>query len=147
MSISVKDIMTPDPACCTPNMPLREVARLMVEHDCGEIPVVASDSERRPIGVITDRDIVIRTLGAGIDPMTRTVADCMSTPCITVTPDTSLEDCCDVMESHQIRRVPVVEDDGNIVGIVALADIVNFSSRRTAAEVIKEVSQPHGKMH
>ena len=147
MSIAVKDIMTPDPAVCTPDSPLTEVAKLMVEHDCGEIPVVASADELRPIGVITDRDIVVRTLGADLDPMQRSVRHCMSTPCITVSADATLEDCCELMESQQIRRVPVVDDDGTLVGIVALADIVNHSSRRTAAEVIKEVSQPAGKPH
>lgn len=139
--MKVTEFMTPDPACCTPQSALGDVARMMADNDCGEIPVVASLEDRKPVGVITDRDIVVRTLGAGSDPMKKTAGDCMTTPCITVTPETLLVDCCDVMERNQIRRVPVVDDAGRLVGIVALADVTKAAGRRTTAEVITEVSE------
>jgi len=146
--MKVTELMTPDPACCTPQTKLTDVARMMAENDCGEIPVVTSREDRKPIGVITDRDIVVRTLGAGDDPMQKTAGDCMTTPCITVTPETTLVECCDVMEQNQIRRVPVVDDGGRLVGIVALADVTKCAGRRTTAEVIKEVSeQREGTTH
>ncbi len=113
--MNVKDLMTSDPACCTPDTPLAEVARMMVSHDCGEIPVVAGSSDMRPVGVVTDRDIVIRTLASGINPLDKAARDCMSTPAITVSIDTSLDECCDLMESHQVRRIPVIDDHGKLV--------------------------------
>jgi CBS domain-containing protein len=142
--MNVKDVMTSEPACCMPETSLVEVARMMVECDCGEIPVIASGTDRRPIGVITDRDIVIRTLADNINPLEKSAVDCMTTPVVTVTPDCDLSECCDLMETHKIRRVPVVDDRGNLVGIVAQADIALSAGRRATAEVVKEVSQPAG---
>ncbi len=142
--MDVRSAMTPDPACCTPQTKLADVAKMMLENDCGEIPVVADKEARKPVGVITDRDIVIRTLARGADPTQKTAADCMTSPAVTVTPDMSLVECCDVMEREQIRRVPVVDADGRLCGIVALADVAMHAGRRTTAEVVKEVSEPNG---
>jgi CBS domain-containing protein len=140
--MQVKDIMTPGPACCTPDTSLQRVAEMMVEHDCGEIPVVENAANMLPVGVITDRDITCRTVAKGLNPLTLTVAECMTTPCVTVTPDTPLDECCRVLEENQIRRVPVVDADGACCGIVALADIARNAAKRETAEVVKEVSEP-----
>jgi CBS domain-containing protein len=114
----------------------------MVDHDCGEIPVVDSKDTRLPIGVVTDRDIVCRTVARGINPLELTVADCMSTPCVTVTPEMTVEQCSKIMEQNMIRRVPVVDADGSCCGIVALADIALHAKTNLTAEVVKEVSEP-----
>lgn len=140
--MQVKDVMTPDPACCTRDTGLQEVAQMMIDHDCGEIPVVEDQEGKLPIGVITDRDIVCRTVAKGLNPLDLTVADSMSTPCVTVTPETSLEECCRVLEDNQIRRVPVVDASGCCCGIVALADIALHTKESVAGEVVKEVSEP-----
>ena len=140
--MQVKDVMTPDPACCTPDSTLQRVAEMMVENDCGEIPVVDNMASMLPIGVITDRDITCRTVAKGLNPLTMTVGDCMTTPCITVTPDMPLGECCRIMEEKQIRRVPVVDASGACCGIVALADIAKHAAKSDAAEVVKEVSEP-----
>ena len=115
---------------------------MMVDHDCGEIPVVDDKESKVPIGAITDRDIVCRTVARGINPLDLTVADCMSTPCVTVTPGMSIQECSRIMEENKIRRVPVVDADGCCCGIVALADIALHAGRDLTAEVIKEVSEP-----
>jgi CBS domain-containing protein len=138
----VKDVMTADPACCISETALQEVAQMMIDHDCGEIPVVESKETKLPIGVITDRDIVCRTVARGLNPLDLTVADCMSKPCVTVTPDMSLEECTTILEENKIRRVPVVDADGSCCGIVALADIALHAKKSVAGEVIKEVSEP-----
>lgn len=135
----VKDIMTSDPACCTPDASLMEVARMMVEYDCGEIPVVESEDNRQPVGVITDRDIVVRTLGESLDPTDMMAREIMSKPVVTVTPETSFEDCKRVLEEKQIRRVPVVDENGAICGIVALADITRYGTQNDVGEVLQEV--------
>jgi CBS domain-containing protein len=140
--MQVKEVMSTDPACCTPETGLREVAQMMVNNDCGEIPVVENMETKMPIGVITDRDIVCRTVARGLDPLDLTAADGMSKPCVTVTPDMSLEECSQIMEENQIRRVPVVDAAGSCCGIVALADIARRAKKSVAGEVVKELSQP-----
>lgn len=138
----VTDIMTSDPACCTPDTPLRDVARMMVDHDCGEIPVVDNIKTRRLVGVITDRDIVVRAVAVGKNPLELTAEWSMSTPPITVTEDTTLDDCRETMEEHQIRRVPVVEAKGTVRGMVSQADIARAASPRETGDLVKEVSRP-----
>ena len=141
--MQVKEVMTADPACCISGTTLQEVAQMMIDHDCGEIPVVENQETRLPIGVITDRDIVCRTVARGLNPLDLTVADCMSEPCVTVTPDMSVEACSKIMEENKVRRVPVVDADGSCCGIVALADIALHAKRSVAADVVKEISEPH----
>jgi CBS domain-containing protein len=140
--MQVKDVMTADPACCTADTPLPHVARMMVDNDCGEIPVVDDKASKLPIGVVTDRDIVCRIVARNINPVGAIAADCMSQPVVTVTPDMSLEECCRLMEEKLIRRVPVVDERGACCGIVALADIALQIRKSAAGEVVKEVSQP-----
>src|SRR6266480_3711709 len=140
--MQVKEVMTADPTCCIPETGLQEVAQMMVDHDCGEIPVVENKQTKIPIGVITDRDIVCRTVAQGLNPLDLSVADCLSKPCVTVTPEMSIEECSRILEENQIRRVPVVDADGSCCGIVSLADIALHARKSVAGEVIKEVSQP-----
>ncbi|MBI3312961.1 MAG: CBS domain-containing protein [Candidatus Omnitrophica bacterium] len=139
--MKVEDIMTDDPSCCTPDTTLLKVAKMMSDMDCGEIPVVDNQISLKPVGVITDRDIVCRAVAEGKNPLDMTVRECMSSPCIAVTPDTSLEECCGILEKNQIRRVPVVDEQGSCCGIVAQADIARKASEEQVAEVVKEVSR------
>ena len=145
--MNVKDFMTADPACCTKDTSLQDVARMMLDNDCGEIPVVSTKEERKPIGVVTDRDIVIRLVAKGQNALDKRAGDCMSEPCVTVTPDMSLVDCTGLMETHKIRRVPVIDESGRLCGIVALADVAEHGGKRTTTELLKEVSQPGPKTH
>jgi CBS domain-containing protein len=140
--MQVLEVMTPDPACCTADTKLAEVARMMVDHDCGEIPVVDNQTNKLPVGVVTDRDIVCRTVARDLNPLELTASDCMTKPIVTVTPDMAVEECYRIMEDKRIRRIPVVDDRGSCCGIVALADIALVTGKRIAGEVIKEVSAP-----
>jgi CBS domain-containing protein len=133
--------MTESPACCTPETGVQSVAQLMVDNDCGCIPVVESEETGKPVGVITDRDIVTRAVAEGRNPLDLTAADVMTKNVITVTPGTSIEECCDLMEQQQIRRITVVDDSGSCCGIVAQADIANHADQRKTAEVVQEVSK------
>src|SRR5690606_37054302 len=110
MAKLARDVMTPDPACCTPDMTLDQVARLMLRNDCGEIPVI--DSAGQPIGVITDRDIVCRVVAEGKNPASHTVEEYMSQPVTTIRADAPLDEVVSTMEKHQIRRVPVIDERG-----------------------------------
>ena len=134
------EFMTENPACCTPATPLQQVAKMFVDHDCGCIPVVDSEKSMKPVGVITDRDICCRVVAEGKNALEMTAADCMTKSVVTVTPDTSLDECCAIMEDRQVRR-PVVDRDGRCCGMVAQADIAQFASSNKTAEVVKEVSK------
>ena len=140
--MQVKEIMTPDPFCCTADTSLEEVAKAMVEHDCGEIPIVRTSKDRTLVGVVTDRDIVCRLVAQGINPVDEAAESCMSTPVVAVRETTPLEECARIMEESQIRRVPVVNGGGMCCGIVAQADIAKNASRKITAELVKDVSQP-----
>lgn len=139
MSNLAKDLMTANPQCCTAETPLNEVAKLMVENDCGEIPVV--DAAKKLIGVVTDRDIVCRIVAKGQNPSAMTAQDAMTQPVISVTEDSSLEDVLSLMEEHQIRRVPVVDASGGCCGIVAQADVALVAEERETGEMVREVSR------
>ena len=141
LHMQVKDIMTEDPTCCTAQDPLQKAAQLMVDCDCGEIPVVDDVSTRVPIGVITDRDITCRTVAKGLNPLEMTVGDAMTSPIVSVRPYDSLENCCNLMEQNQIRRVPVVDDAGTGGGIISLADIALKGPKSESHEVLQEVSE------
>ena len=145
--MKVQDIMSRDPVCCTAEATLQEVARAMVDRDCGEIPVVENETSLRPVGVITDRDIACRAVATGRDTLQMTAAECMTSPCITVTPETSLDDCCRIMEERQIRRVLVVDGAGRCCGVVAQADIARHAPERETGRVVHEVSQPRPDGH
>jgi len=142
MARLARDIMTPNPVCCSPSTTLDEVARMMLHNDCGEIPIV--DTNDCLIGVITDRDIVCRAVARGKNPIGYTVETCMSAPVVTVREDDSFDDVVKKMEEHQIRRVPVVGDGGVCAGIIAQADIARSGPKPDVAELVREVSLQTG---
>jgi CBS domain-containing protein len=138
---TVSTVMTPDPATCKPDTPVRDIARMMLEHDCGQIPVL--DDKGMPLGVVTDRDIAMRVVAIGGDSLSPAV-DVMTSQAKTVRADSDLKDCVCLMEDAQIRRVPVVDASGRIAGIVALADIALAGKDKATVEVVKQVSVPAG---
>ncbi len=139
--MQVREIMSAKAACCSLTTPLVEVAEMMVEQDCGEIPVC--DDQGKPVGVVTDRDIVCRLVAKGREPTESTAQDCMSSPVVTVTPDTAIEDCARLMEQYQVRRLPVVAEDGTCCAIIAQADLAIKGPRDTSIEVVSKVSEPN----
>jgi CBS domain-containing protein len=138
--MDIRSVMTANPATCMPDATLRQVAQLMKQHDCGQIPVV--DQDRQPLGVITDRDIAVRAVAEGGDPANATVRDYMTSPAMTVSDECSLDDVANVMEQGQIRRVVVVDGKGCVAGIVAQADIALAGRDGKTAEIVKQVSEP-----
>lgn len=145
--MQVKEIMTSDPACCRSSTSLKEVAQLMVENDCGCVPVV--DAAGKPVGTITDRDICCRAVAQGKNPLELTAKDCMSTACVTIPLTATADECCELMEDHQIRRVLVTDEQGRCCGIVAQADIAT-DLQNLAGAFVTAVSQPKGaaaRMH
>jgi len=139
----VAALMSDTLAVCTPDTTIEDVAQLMVQHRCGQIPVVESRDRKVPVGVVTDRDIVCRLVARGKNPLAFTAAECMSQPAITVSVDDPVEEAVSVMERHQIRRVPVVDRDGACVGMMAQADVA-WKAEEAVAALVREVSRDTG---
>jgi CBS domain-containing protein len=136
---SIRDLMTTNPQTVEPSTPIVEVARVMRDADVGPVPVVEGD---RLVGLVTDRDIVVRVVADGNDPSSTTVGEIMSTDLVTVDPDQPLDEALRLMAAHQVRRLPVTEEDGRTVGIVAQADIAReLGDDRATGQVVEEISQ------
>lgn len=140
--MKAKEIMTQNPACCVPATNLQEVARMMCDSNCGVIPVVESLQSMKLSGILTDRDIVCRSVAEGKNPLQLAARDCMSKQIVSVPQDASLEDCLDVLERNQIRRVPVVDKKGACIGILSLADLAKSASPEEAGKVLQSISEP-----
>ena len=143
--MQVREIMTENPACCTPQTEMREVARLMKDCDCGAIPVVDDKDSGRCIGVITDRDIVMRCLADGKNPLDCRVGDAMSSQVITVYADDSVEDAVRAMEDNEIRRLVVVDENDRCIGMVSQADVALNAPENQTAQLVRDVSSPSGQ--
>lgn len=140
--MKVQKIMSTNLACATPDMSLQRAAQMMIEHDCGAIPVCENVGSKKLLGIITDRDIVTRAVAQGRNPLELKVQDCMSKPVEFISPDAGIKECCEMMEKNQIRRMPVVDSEGKCCGIISQADIALHLSKERIGEVVKEVSQP-----
>ena len=139
----VAELMSETLAVCVPASTIENVAQLMAQHHCGEIPVVESFEHKVPVGVVTDRDIVCRLVAKGKDPLKVKADECMSQPVIVVRADDSVDDAVSVMQRHQIRRVPVVDPDGVCVGMLAQADVARQAEEKVA-KLVREVSRDTG---
>ena len=141
--MKIQDIMTKKPSTVTPDTGVVQAARLMKDEDIGVIPVVDGD---RVVGIVTDRDIAIRAVAEGRRIDETRVKDVMSTDVKTVKLSGSVEDAMKLMGREQIRRVPVVDDKGHLVGIVSQADVVlEAKDDKHAEDMIEKISSPGGK--
>src|SRR5215212_2001566 len=138
--MKVGEIMTTNPAHCFDTTSLADVAKMMAECDCGSIPVVDGAETKKPIGTITDRDIVLRTVAHNKNPLTMLAGEVMTMDPVTVREDASFEEACEAMEKAQIRRILVVDENGACCGIVAQADIALKAGESQTAELVKDVS-------
>ncbi len=142
--MQVSEIMTPDPATCTPETSLQDVARMMVDCDCGAIPVVGSDGSGEPAGIVTDRDIVCRAVAEGRNPLQMRAGDVMTANVLRIDQHEDVENLMRLMEKNQVRRVVVV-DGKRCVGMVSQADVARHLSDDVAGELVEDISRPsHG---
>ena len=135
--IKCREIMTSNVKTATRDMPLRDVAAIMRDGDMGSIPVV---EDGKLVGIVTDRDIVVRSIADGKDASTP-VGDAMTTEIFAVRPDDFVFEAIRLMGDKQVRRVPVVDSDGALAGIIAMADIaLEMEDEREIAETLEEIS-------
>ena len=137
MGQSIRDLMTSDVRACEPSTSAVEAAKVMARENVGPVPVV---EDGRLVGMITDRDIVVRVIAEERDPASTTVGEIASRDLVTVTPDTDLDEALEHMSQHQVRRLPVVDGD-RLVGIVAQADIARLGKDKKTGEVVEEISR------
>jgi CBS domain-containing protein len=144
--MKVQDIMTKNPATVTPDTPLRDAARLMKDEDVGVIPVVESTGSKRLVGLVTDRDIAVRVVAEGRDASQSRVQDAMSANLKTCKASDDVNDVMDVMAREQVRRIPIVDERGALVGIVSQADIVREAkSDKKSERTVEQISEPGGR--
>ncbi len=137
-----RDVMTRDPALCIPTDPASMAARLMRDHDVGSIPVTEDRKTKRLVGIVTDRDIAISVVAEERDPSGATVGDIMTPDPLTCRPDDDLVRVIATMESNQVRRIPVVDGERRLVGMISQADIaLRGGSPDKTAEVVQEISK------
>lgn len=145
--MKARDIMTPHPASVTPTDTIQRVAQLMEEHDCGCLPIVSPQDSHSVLGVVTDRDIALRAVAEG-RPADTPVNEVMTAEPSTVRPDAKLEEVEKAMTDRQVRRIVVVDDTGECVGIIAQADLARAARRgrkptpESFANVVGRISQP-----
>jgi CBS domain-containing protein len=139
MAKKISELMSPNPCTIEADKPVAYAARMMKEEDVGLAPVVEGE---RLVGTLTDRDIVIRVVAEGKDPQAVTVREVASTDLVTVDPQQDLDEALRLMAGNQVRRLPVVEEDGRLVGVVAQADIAREAKEKQTGALVEEVSQP-----
>jgi len=137
------EVMTPSPTCCNPDHTAVEAAELMQREDVGLVPIVGNQGKL--IGVITDRDIVLKVVAAGRDPRGTAVSEIMTTDPVACLPQESIETVMELMASRQVRRMPIVDSHGAIIGIVSQADLATrLSSPEETGQVVQAISEPAG---
>jgi CBS domain-containing protein len=135
--MQVKDVMTTAPICCSPDETIEHVAELMREHDCGVIPLCDANGLA---GIVTDRDVVCRAVAGGRIAAARSVREIMTAPVYTVHQDADVQAAIDTMETKQVRRLPVVDDEGRVAGIVAPSDLAPIFASTNVADFLLAVS-------
>lgn len=138
MAKKIREVMTTNPRTVDPTTPIVDAARMMRDEDVGPIPIVENN---QCAGILTDRDIVLRVVAEGRDPAATTVGDVASRGVITIDPEQTLDEAARLMAQHQVRRLPVCEEDGNLVGIIAQADLALTAPEKTTGEVVEEISR------
>lgn len=138
--MKVKDAMHKDANWCDPEKPISEVAKLMKDEDIGSVPIGEND---RLIGMVTDRDLTIRAVAEGRDPKKTKARDIMSKGIIYCTENQNIEDAVHLMEEKKLRRLPVINDNKRLVGMLSLGDISHAAGQSLSGELLQAVSAHH----
>ena len=138
MGQRIREIMTSNPSTVEPYTTVVDAARVMKQEDAGVVPVTENG---RLTGMVTDRDIAIRVVAESKDPKSTTVREVASTDLVTIDPQQDLDEALRLMTKHQVRRLPVVEEDGRLVGVVAQADVARQGDDTKTGQVVLEISE------
>ncbi|HEY2980431.1 MAG TPA: CBS domain-containing protein [Anaerolineales bacterium] len=137
--------MTTNPVCCLPGEMAAKAAEKMKSENVGSIPVIESEQTRKLVGIVTDRDLALKVVAAGLDGKSTKVEAVMTRQVVTVHAQDDVQKALDAMAQHQLRRIPVVDSDNQILGIIAQADVATrVDQPEKTAEMVKEISQANG---
>jgi CBS domain-containing protein len=140
------DVMTKNPVCSLPNDGVVKVARLMQSKDIGSVPIIENEQNKKLVGIVTDRDLALKVVAKGRDPKSATAEDVMTRKVVTCQAGDKVQVALDVMAEHQLRRIPVVDSNNAIVGIIAQADVATRVDKpEKTAELVKDISQSNPK--
>jgi CBS domain-containing protein len=145
--MKTKHVMTKDPKYCVSSDTAQRAARIMRDEKAGVVPVIENEQSRKIVGIVTDRDLCMNVVAEGRDPRTTQVHECMTTTVVSCSPQDSVDKATELMRDNQIRRVPIVDEQHRLVGIVSMADIVGRANVKTSEthETLKQVSAPTGE--
>ena len=138
----VQEVMSRQPVCCLSRDTAQVVAKILRDEDIGSLPVVSDRSLAHLEGIITDRDLVCRVISEGLNPQTTTIEAFITRNPVTCRPEQSLESCEKLMQTHQIRRIPVVDKNGCCVGILSQADVARSEAADKVHKTLAEISRP-----
>jgi len=136
------ELMTKDPSCCLPTDTVFDAAQLMKSEDVGPIPIVNDKQTKKLAGIVTDRDLALKVVAEGLDPKQTKIEEVMTTGVQTCNPDDDVSNVLKLMEHHHVRRIPIVDDQDRLVGIIAQADIATrIDEAEKTHEVVEEISK------
>ena len=139
--MKVREVMTKDPVCCVLTDTAQRVAQVLRDEDIGSVPIVEDQQSHKLIGMITDRDLCCSVVADGLDPKTTTIVNLISSELVSCRDGDSLQKCEQAMQQHQIRRLPVVDEEGRCIGIVAQADLALHGKPEEVSKTIAEISR------
>jgi CBS domain-containing protein len=138
-----REVMTREPVCCEPGESIVQVASIMKREDVGSVPVVDSHEDKKLIGIVTDRDLVVKVVAEGTAVERATVRDAMTPNPASCREDDDLGKAVDLMSERQVRRMPIVDEAGRLTGIIAQADVATRGKRdETTGELVEAISEP-----
>ena len=140
--MKVREIMTPDPVCCTPEDSAQKVARMLCEQNVGSVPVVTDQASRKLVGMITDRDLCCTVVAHGLDPVTTKIDRLFTINPVTCREGENINSCEELMQQHQVRRIPVVDGEERCIGVVAQADLALKEKPEKVSKTVAEISKP-----
>jgi CBS domain-containing protein len=136
------EVMTKNPVCCLPDDMVMKAAELMKSQNIGSIPVIENEQTEKLVGIVTDRDLALKIIAEGRDAKSTKVESVMTRKVVTCRADDDLQKALDAMAEHQLRRIPIVDNDNKVVGIIAQADVATRADQpEKTAEMVKEISR------
>jgi CBS domain-containing protein len=141
--MKIREVMTANPVCCVPEDTAQAVARIMKERNIGSVPVVTDQQSLRLVGMITDRDLCCSIIASGLDPKSTTIEKFISLEVMACREGENIDSCERLMQQHQIRRIPVVDGEGQLIGIVAQADLALKDKPEKVSKTVAEISRPN----
>ena len=139
--MKIREIMSRDPACCVLSDSTQTVAKILCDRNIGSMPVLADQQSRKLVGMITDRDLCCSVIAQGLDPKTTQIEKLISFPPMSCRDGENIETCERLMQEHQVRRVPIVDAEDRVIGIVSQADLALHDKAERVSKTVAEISK------